>query len=247
MAMEQGANGNFNQQSEPSLDLTAHALAANQRLLSLAFGSGLLLGASSRRSLPLALTGALLVYRGATGRWAFSGWLPRLGVRRRSRTVSVPHGTGIKIERSVIIQKSPEELYRFWRDVENLPRFMSQVVSVERNSNLRSHWKVKSLVGTTFEWDAEIINDIANELIAWRSVEGSGLDHAGSVHFKNVGNGATRVTVVMEYRPPAGKIGAEVARLFGAEPSQILEKDLQRLKQLCESGESPTIRGQPQG
>jgi uncharacterized membrane protein len=148
----------------------------------------------------------------------------------------VPHRSGIKIERAITIRKSPEELYRFWRDLENLPRFMSQHASVQRHSNLRSHWKITSLGGAAFEWDAEIINDVPNEMLAWRSLEGGDVDHAGSVHFAADGTGGTRVTVVMEYRPPAGRVGAEFARLFGQEPSQILEKDLARLKELCESG-----------
>ena len=246
MTIEQGAHESRPGEPAP-LDLTRQTLTENQRLLSLAFGSGLLLGASSRRRLPLALTGALLLYRGATGRWAFARLLGRLRIsgRRQPRT-SVLHQTGIKVERSVTIRKPPEELYRFWRELENLPRFMTQHAAVQRHSNLRSHWKVTSVAGATFEWDAEIINDVPNELLAWRSLEGGDIDHAGSVHFESDGAGGTRVTVVMEYRPPAGKLGAEIARLFGQEPAQVLDKDLRRLKELCEGGQIQTGAGQLQ-
>lgn len=233
MTMELGANGNLERRAD-SFD---QGPVDNQRLLSLAFGSGLLLGASSRRSVPLALAGAVLLYRGTTGRWLFADLLSRWGAsRQRHSATSVAHRTGIKIERAVTIQKSPEELYRFWRDPENLPRFMSQSVSIQRLSNLRSHWKVTSVAGASFEWDAEIINDVPNEIIAWRSLPGADVDHAGSVHFAGDERGGSRVEVVMEYRPPAGKAGAQIARLFGQEPAQVLEHDLQRFKQLMETG-----------
>jgi uncharacterized membrane protein len=143
------------------------------------------------------------------------------------------------VERSITIHKAPEELYRFWRNLENLPRFMSQLTEVRQLDEKRSHWKVKSLAGSNFEWDAEIINEIPNELLAWRSLENSELDHAGSVHFEDDHSsiGASKVTVIMEYRPPAGQIGAEIARMFGQEPAQVIDNDLNRLKQLMESGD----------
>lgn len=246
MTIERGARESESPMAAPGI--TRQSLIDNPRLLSLAFGSGLLLGTTSRRSLPLALTGALLLYHGATGRWAFTGVLDKLGhLPRRQRRTSVPHQSGIKIERSVLVRTPPEVLYHYWRDLENLPRFMSQHASVQHISSLRSHWKIKSVAGATIEWDAEIVNDVPNELIAWRSLEGGDLDHAGSVHFESDGAGGTRVTVVMEYRPPAGRLGAEIARILGQEPSQVLEKDLQRLKELCESGQLQTPAESPSG
>ena len=221
----------------------------NERWLSLLLGGGLLLlGARSRRGLPLALAGGMLLYRGAIGRWAFSEWLGVSGAQAHPQlATSVSHRTGIKVERAVVIQKSPEELYRFWRDLANLPRFMSQHVAVERRDDARSHWKVQSVAGATFEWDAEIINDLPNELLAWRSLDGADLNHAGSVHFEPDRRGGTVVKVVMEYRPPAGKLGNGIARLFDQEPAQVLDKDLHRLKQLLETGEILSVEGQPRG
>ena len=214
--------------------------AAKQRWFSMLLGSGLLLGAKTRRSLPLALAGGMLVYRGATGRWVFADMLGWTGSGDRPHpATSVPHQSGIKVERSIAINQSPENLYRFWRDLENLPRFMSQVESVNQVDEIRSHWKVTSLAGATLEWDAEIINDLPSELLAWRSLQGADIDHAGSVHFETDGHGGASVRVVMEYRPPAGTVGAELARLIGQEPGQILDKDLHRLKQLMESREIP--------
>jgi len=103
------------------------------------------------------------------------------------------------------------------------------------------------LAGVTFEWDAEIINEIPNELLAWRSLENSEIDHAGSVHFEAHQDGGSKVTVIMEYRPPAGKLGAGIARIFGQEPAQVIDKDLNGLKQLMESGEITSAHAQPHG
>jgi uncharacterized membrane protein len=241
MSLEHGVQDELNWQS-------SGPLGQNPRWLALALGGGLLIGASSRRSVPLALVGAALLYRGATGRWAFGKWLGLEGSpERRHPATSVPHESGIKIERSITIQKSPDEIYRFWRALENLPRFMSQHVSVERRDDTRSHWKVASIGGAVFEWDAEIVNDIPSELLAWRSLDGADLDHAGSVHFESDGRDGTRLKVVVEYRPPAGKWTAGVAWLFSQEPGQVLQRDLRRLKQLLETGEISSVEGQPHG
>jgi uncharacterized membrane protein len=155
------------------------------------------------------------------------------------QATSVPHQRGIKVEQSIIINKPPEELYRFWRNLENLPRFMSQHVTVQQtNGGKRSHWIVKSVADSTFEWDAEIVNDIPNEVFAWRSLAGADLDHAGSVHFKELSHGEerTELKLVLEYRPPVGKLSVGLAKLFGQEPAQVIAKDLHRLKQLMETG-----------
>ena len=149
---------------------------------------------------------------------------------------------------SIVIDKTPEEIYRFWRNLENLPRFMSQHVAVDRLAgDQRSRWTVKSFAGQTFEWDSEIINDIPNELLAWRSLQGADLDHAGSVHFEASATGGTKVSVILEYRPPVGNLGAGVARLFGQEPSQVVNKDLNRLKQLLETGDVSAREDQTRG
>ena len=220
----------------------------SHRWLWLLMGSGLLLGACrSRQGLPLALAGGVLLYRAVTDRWPLADWrdLDTSGARRE-RATSVPHGTGIKVERSVFVNAEPDEIYRFWRNLENLPRFMSQLISVQQLVVKRSRWTMGSLAGTRFEWDAEIINEIPDELLAWRSLEGADLDHAGSVLFEKAARGGAKVTVILEYRAPAGRIGAEIATLFGANPAQLIDKNLQRLKELMETNKVSAAAGEPQ-
>jgi uncharacterized membrane protein len=156
------------------------------------------------------------------------------GAARRS----LPRDRSIRVQKSITVNRSPEELYRFWRNFENLPRFMSHLESVQVTGEKRSHWRAKAPIGMRVEWDAEIINDRPNELIAWRSIEGADVDNAGSVHFKRAPGGrGTEVRVEMQYIPPGGVIGAAIAKLFGEEPGQQVSEDLRRFKQLMEAGE----------
>jgi uncharacterized membrane protein len=213
-------------------------VGAPERWASMIIGGGLLLYGLSRKGILATLAGGALVYRGATGRCSIYDMLGVDTSEQRRPGVSVPHRQGVKVERSIVVNKSPDELYQFWRNPENLPRFMSHVASVQGLGGNRSHWKMKSVGGTQLEWDAEIVNDKPNELIAWRTLEGADVDHAGSVHFERLpGEHGTKVKVIMEYRPPAGQLGVAVAKLFGEEPEQILDNDLRRFKQLMETGD----------
>ena len=145
---------------------------------------------------------------------------------------------GIHAKASCIINRAPEEVYSFWRNFENLPRFMRHLEAVEDRGDGRSRWVAKGPAGSQVEWEATIIADVPGEVITWRSLEGSDVDHAGAVRFETApGNRGTIVKVNMEYNPPAGKIGAMVAKLFGEEPEQQLEDDLRRFKQVLEVGE----------
>ena len=224
-------------------------VGASERWVSLVVGGGLLAYAA-RQGLPNgivpAIAGGALIYRGATG-YCAAYELAGIDTSERKRPgVSVPHGQGIKVERSILVNKTPEELYRFWHNPENLPRFMSHVASVHKYDENRSRWKMKSLAGAAIEWDAEIVNDKINELIAWRTLDGADMDHAGSVHFDRApGERGTQVRVVMEYRPPAGKLGVAVAKVFGEEPQQVIDADLRRFKQLMETGEVASVEGHP--
>jgi len=142
------------------------------------------------------------------------------------------------VQKSLVINHSPEELYRFWHNFENLPRFMYHLESVQPTGDRRSHWVVKGPAGTMVEWDAEITEDRPNELIAWRSLEGSDVNNQGVVRFERApGNRGTIVRVEIEYNPPGGIIGATIAKLFGKEPGQQVQDDLRRFKQLIETGE----------
>jgi len=152
------------------------------------------------------------------------------------------------IRRSVCIRKSPEELYQFWRNFENLPRFMYHLETVEVTGGTRSHWIAKGPAKSKVEWDAEIIDDEPNRLIAWQSLPGSDVEHWGTIRFEpSLNKKETIVMVEMGYNPPAGAVGALIAKLFAESPEQQIKSDLRRFKQLMETGEIPTTEGQSAG
>lgn len=213
-----------------------------ERLISGIAGAALIVLALRRkrlRGLLLPIGGNLLA-RAVSGRCPVNRALGRNTARggRVSPVASVARGEGIKVEHSVSVNRPVNEVYRFWRSLENLPRFMDHLEAVVVIDEDRSHWTAKGPAGTKVEWDAEIHNEIPDELLAWRSLPGSDVDNAGSVHFTPVGN-ATEVRVVLSYDPPAGKVGATVAKLLGEEPSQQVQDDLRRFKQVMEAEEAP--------
>ena len=216
-----------------------------ERLVSGVAGAAVIIMALRRKRLRglLLPLGASLVSRAVSGRCAVNRALGRNTAQgeRVSPVASVARGQGIKVEHSIVVDRSPQEVYRFWRELENLPRFMDHLESVTVMDENRSHWVAKAPAGTKVEWDATIHNEIENELIAWRSLPGADVDNAGSVHFTPA-EGGTEVRVVLSYDPPAGKVGASVAKLLGEEPSQQVEEDLRRFKQVIEAIETPTRR-----
>lgn len=142
------------------------------------------------------------------------------------------------MRKSLIINCAPEEIYQFWRDFENLPRFMPQLESVRVTGDGRSHWVAKAPAGSSVEWDAEITEDRPNELISWRSLDGAEVDNSGTVYFQRAtGNRGTVVKVDIIYNPPGGAIGAVIAKLFGDDPGAQALESLRCLKQLMETGE----------
>lgn len=152
------------------------------------------------------------------------------------------------VRHSVSINRPPEACYRFWRDLARLPTFMRHLESVSIIDERRSHWRACGPAGSRVAWDAEITDDQPGQLLGWRSVPGADVENAGSVRFIPVNGGrATVLQVQMSYHPPAGRAGALVARLFGEEPAIQMRDDLRRFKQLIETGEIPTTRGQPTG
>jgi uncharacterized membrane protein len=166
----------------------------------------------------------------------------------RGRATTIPAGHGVKVEKGVTINRSQEDLFRLWRNFENLPRIMSHLESVRMTQPNRWHWVATGPLGTRFAWDAELYQERPNELIAWRSLPGSEVDTTGSVHFLPAAGGrGTEVKVVLKYDPPAGKLGAAVAGLFGQSPGENIKDDLRRFKALMETGEVPTTEGQPRG
>ncbi|HEX6107291.1 MAG TPA: SRPBCC family protein [Gemmatimonadales bacterium] len=145
---------------------------------------------------------------------------------------------GIRVRRSITLQQSPDQVYHFWRDFRNLPRFMSHLESVEVLDDRRSRWRATAPAGTTVEWEAEILEERPGEILSWRSLPGSEVDNAGSVRFVPAPGGrGTEVRVELRYDPPGGRMGAKVAKLFGEAPEQQIDGDLRRLKQVLETGE----------
>jgi uncharacterized membrane protein len=157
-------------------------------------------------------------------------------------------GDPICVTRTIAIDRPAAELYSFWRDFENLPRFMQHLRAVTIESETRSHWVARGPAGKSVEWDAEMTEDEPDTLIGWRSLPGADVANSGTVRFDPAPGGrGTFVHVELEYRPPGGILGALVAKLFGEEPSQQVQSDLYRLKQLMETGQVSTTEGQSAG
>jgi uncharacterized membrane protein len=204
-------------------------------------GMALLLAGASRRSRGgtwLALSSAPLLYRGITGQWPVT--LGNGHAEREHTRAALSGARGIRVRESIRLELPVEDVYRFWRQLENLPRFMAHLHRVTEGPDGRSHWVAAGPAGVSVEWDAEIINEVENKLLAWRSLPGSDVVTAGSVNFDPARGGrTTELSVNLQYQPPAGKVGSLVAAAFGREPSQTVREDLRHLKQLLEAGEVP--------
>jgi uncharacterized membrane protein len=159
-----------------------------------------------------------------------------------------PDAPEVEVCESLAINASPQQLYSFWRNAENLPRFMQHLESVTTTGERTSHWIARAPGGGCVEWDSEIVDDQPGQRIGWCTLPSSQITHEGMVTFEPAiaGRGSI-VRVEMLYRPPAGKLGKHIARLFGEEPGQQIRDDLRRLKQLLEAGEVATTQGQPSG
>jgi uncharacterized membrane protein len=199
------------------------------------------LSRGTRGGVMLAAAGGYLLYRGLTGRCPIYG---ALGLSSAAQQLSGP----LHVEKSVTINKPAHELYQFWRDFSNLPRFMKHLQQVRVDGDHCSHWVASGPAGTTVQWDAEITVERPNELICWRSLPGAQVENEGSVRFEEAPGGrGTVVRVSFDYSPPAGALGAAAAWLFGEEPNQQVAGDLRRFKNIMETGEIPTTEGQPEG
>jgi uncharacterized membrane protein len=226
---------------QEALVRTGRNISDAEKWISLAAGAGLTVYGISRARRGgwlLAALGGMLLERGATGHCrvyeAFN--VNTAGTGEDTRR-ALGGSAGLLVEEQVAINRPVEELYRFWRNLENLPKFMQHLQSVERLTDTLSRWRAKGPAGTVVEWTAEIINEVPNKVIGWRSIEGSDVVSAGSVNFDETGTGQTRVRVRLQYSPPGGKAGAAVAKLFGRDAATEIREDLQRFKQLVETGE----------
>ena len=237
------------------IDLTTN-VGGVERAVSAAAGGALVAYGVRQRgvggTLAVIVGGAMLL-RGATGHCpAYDAMNMKTtdrapGGRMTSPFNRRPLSGRIHVTKSVIIDKSPAELYQFWRNFENLPKFMRHLESVTVRDEKLSHWKAKAPLGQTVEWGAELTSDVANERLGWKSLEGSDIANSGVVEFRPTADRGTLVRVTMIYEAPGGKLGEFLAKLFGEEPGLQLVDDLHRFKQLMETGRVVTTEGQPSG
>jgi uncharacterized membrane protein len=175
---------------------------------------------------------APLAYRAVSGEWP--SMMRRRG--RRAGRAKLTNG-GIHVRESIRLEKPLDEVFRFWRQPENLPRVMSCLEQVIEQTDRRSHWIGRGPSGQRVEWDAEIVNEMENAAIAWRSLAGSAVVTLGSVNFSTVRKGSTEVSVDLHYARPAQRAGGFLAGIVGRKPSQTIREDLRRLKRILEAGE----------
>lgn len=222
------------------LSVGASSLRDAEDWLALSGGALLLVVGASRRSALgalVAVSSLPLLYRGVAGHWpTFMN-----GLTAPSDTRTALGGTrGVRVREAIRLELPLADVYRFWRRLENLPRFMRHLDRVTEGADGTSHWVAAGPAGLAVEWHATIINEVENTVIAWQSLPDSDVATAGSVTFASARAGrSTEVTVNLQYAPPAGKTGAFIASLFGREPSHTIREDLRRFKQLLEAGEIP--------
>ncbi len=217
----------------PSSSLeTAHEL---ERWAGVAMATAVVAYGLSRRSLSgvaVAAAAAPFAYRGVTGAW------PGVSTRASDTRVALAGHRGIHVREAIRLEVPLEFAYGFWRHLENLPRFMTHLKEVTDLGNRRSHWVAEGPGGTAFAWDAEIINEVENKVIGWRSIAGSDIATAGSVRFSPARQGrSTQVSVNLQYAAPGGRAARLLAFALGHDPAQMIREDMRRVKQLLETGE----------
>jgi uncharacterized membrane protein len=226
-------------------------ISDGERIASIIGGTMLTLLGLSRKSnagAVIALIGGGLAFRGISG---FSPVYKALGISTAdsdSSSAAETQSRMVAVKRSVTINRSPQELYAFWRNFENLPGFMKHLHSVKVFDEKHSHWVASAPMNNTVEWNAEITDEQEDKHIAWRSTGETSVPNTGSVQFTPAPEGrGTQVLVQIRYEPQAGLLGKAYLSLFGEEPSQQIAEDLRRFKALMETGEIATTTGQPKG
>jgi uncharacterized membrane protein len=225
------SQGRFSSFSGLGSDRTSKPnLRAFRPYVAIASGAAIAVIGASRRN----IAGAILAAAG--GYLAYQGF-------RHSQPPRAIH-----VESSLTINRPVEDVYRFWRNLENLPKFMQHVRSVSSIGQATSHWEAWVPLGMTIEWDAGITDERENHFLVWRSLSGSLVEHRGSVEFREApANRGTEIFVALNLWIPAGRVGAAFAKLFGENPEQQIRGDLRRMKQLLETGEIATTDGQSSG
>jgi uncharacterized membrane protein len=204
-------------------------------------------GSNVKTWAPMLIGGALVAY-GLSRRSVGGALVAGAGAAFALQATQARDGAQRQFARaSVLLNCEPSRAYQFWRRLENLPQFMHHLHSVNVLDNRRSRWTAYGPANSLIEWTAEIVAERDNEIIAWRSIEGSEVQVDGSVEFRTAGNRGTIVDATIQYRPLAGVLGSRVARSFGKDPAFLMEQDLRRFKALIEAGEIPTVEGQSHG
>jgi uncharacterized membrane protein len=216
-------------------------ISTTERWASTLMGAALTLAAVQRSNKALGAAGVALLGRGASGFCPVNAAIGRDTASKYDTRARLGGPRGVNAEASITIYRPQQEVYAYWRNLENLPKFMDHLVEVREIDGRRSHWVAKGPLGVHVEWDAEIIKDIPPELISWKTVADSDVVSAGSVWFKQApGDHGTEVHVKLQYDPPAGKLGATVAWMLGEDAQHAIEEDLRRFKQILETGEVST-------
>ncbi len=231
-------------------------VGGSERAISIAAGAVLIGQGFLRRTLPGFISigvGAAMLYRGLSGNCPAYSALGLNTADTDEDTAEMEEeiaAHGIHVEQAFLINRPPEALYAYWRNFENLPHIMSYLKSVRVLDERRSHWitRAPAIAGGAVEWEAEITHDEPNREIAWRSLPGSQVEHIGRIRFEPApADRGTEVHVYLDYRPPAGRAGHWIARLFGKAPGRQMREDLRNFKRIMELGELPTTEGQPRG
>lgn len=188
----------------------------------------------------LAAVGGSLIHRGLVGH---SRLYAALGI-----STAVPGPRGVLVQQRITVLTDRQQLYRAWRQLDSLPRFLSHVEAVQLLGEGRSRWRVRGPLGRSVEWVAVLTEEREGEALSWSTLRGSSVSHVGTVRFSDapVGRG-TEMEVTLHYRARGGRAGVVLARLLGEEPKRQLADDLRRFKQLMEAGEIATVTPQPSG
>lgn len=197
-------------------------------------------GASGSR--PVRVAGAMAAVVGTTAADVFDA------LQLRDRAEPVAAGRPMRVKAAVTIDRSAADIYRYWRHFENLPDIMAHLKSVEVLDETRSRWTVRAPLGSSATWEAEIVEDVEEQVVAWQSVPGSTIDNSGEVRLMPApGDRGTELHVLLRYELPAGAVGAALAKLFGDDPVQQVKDDLRRFKQVMETGQVVRSDGAPSG
>jgi uncharacterized membrane protein len=225
-------------------------VADTERIVSVVAGAGLIAFGATRPRPAAAIAamaaGAGLIARGVTGR-SIVYRAAHVDTRDQDTRRVLSGDGGIHVTQTVLIVRTVHDVYAYWRDLRNLPRFLSHLQEVTPLNGLVSHWVAKGPAGKRVEWDAEIINEVEDKVIGWRSLPGSDIISAGSVNFRERRGWGTELRVKLQYEPAIGRPAAWLAWLLGADPSHTIHEDLRHLKAMLEAGEVPTAADQPHG